>query len=92
METTKLSTRGQVVIPSGLRASYRWNTGQVLDVIDTGDGILLKARAAQPTGAWAEVAGCLHRLSHGKPPVTDDQIQNAVRDMARARYLHGTKE
>ncbi|MDR2213389.1 MAG: AbrB/MazE/SpoVT family DNA-binding domain-containing protein, partial [Pseudomonadales bacterium] len=39
METTKVSTRGQVVIPKTLRQAYRWQSGQELDVIDTGDGL-----------------------------------------------------
>jgi AbrB family looped-hinge helix DNA binding protein len=36
MQTTKLSSKGQVIIPKILRSRYKWNTGQELSVIDTG--------------------------------------------------------
>ena len=82
MEATRLSTRGQVVIPKELRDAYRWGEGQELDVIDTGDGILLKARKPRPKTAWADMAGSLRHLARGNPPVTDAQMQAAVRAMA----------
>lgn len=82
MEATRLSTLGQVVIPKELRDAYRWGEGQELDVIDTGNGILLKVRKPHPKTAWANVAGSLRHLARGNPPVTDEQIQAAVRAMA----------
>jgi len=42
MQTTKLSSKGQVIIPKIIRSRYNWNSGQKLSVIDTGDGILLR--------------------------------------------------
>jgi len=42
MQTTKLSSKGQVIIPKALRSRYNWDAGQKLLVIDAGDGILLK--------------------------------------------------
>jgi len=61
METTKLSSKGQITIPKWLRDAYRWETGLEFVVIDTGDGVLL---AACPTRAslgrwrrWRTVCG-----------------------------------
>ena len=44
MNTVKLSSKGQVIIPKPLRTAYHWETGQELVVVDTGDGILLKPK------------------------------------------------
>lgn len=86
METTKVSTRGQVVIPNALRKSYHWDVGQELDVIDTGDGLLLKAAASGESAAWNDVVGCLGHLTRGKPTATDADMRAAVREMAVKRY------
>jgi AbrB family looped-hinge helix DNA binding protein len=59
METTKLSSKGQIIIPKWLRDAYRWETGLEFVVIDTGEGILLKpSRPFEPTSI-EEVAGSL---------------------------------
>lgn len=86
METTRVSTRGQVVIPSELRKSYHWEVGQELDVIDTGDGLLLKARPPDTSAAWSELVGCLAHLNEGKPVPTDEDVHAAVQAMAAKRY------
>ena len=59
METTKLSSKGQVVIPRPLRKSHHWEAGQELVVIDMGDGILLKPEAVFAETHINEVASCL---------------------------------
>jgi len=86
MDTTKVSTRGQVVIPKELRKSYHWDVGQELDVIDTGNGLLLKARPSRKATSWNDVVGCLGHLAKGKPVPTDEDMRAAVRDMAARRY------
>lgn len=86
METTKVSTRGQVVIPKDLRESYAWKVGQKLDVIDTGEGLLLKATPVRKTASWNDVVGCLGHLAKGKPAVTDEEMNAAVRERAAERY------
>ncbi len=86
METTRVSTRGQVVIPSELRKSYHWEVGQELDVIDTGEGLLLKARPSATPGAWNDLVGCLAHLREGKSVPTDEDMHAAVQAMAAKRY------
>lgn len=83
---TKVSTRGQVVIPKELRRSHRWDAGQALDVIDTGEGLLLKARSSGKSASWKSVVGCLSHLAKGKSVATDDEMHAAVRSMAAKRY------
>ena len=59
METTKLSSKGQVLIPWLLRKSHHWQAGQELVVIDVGDGILLKPKAVFEERQINDVASCL---------------------------------
>ncbi len=94
METTKVSTRGQVVIPKHLRDSYDWKVGQELDVIDTGEGLLLKARPARKTASWNDVVGCLGHLAKGKgkPAATDGEMNAAVREKAAERYRRSVQK
>jgi AbrB family looped-hinge helix DNA binding protein len=75
METTKLSSKGQVIIPKALRDAYRWKVGQELIVIDTGDGILFKPKQSFPKTTLDEVAGCLDYKGKAK---TLEEINDAI--------------
>lgn len=59
METTRLSSQGQVIIPKKLRDAYHWLAGQELVAIATDDGILLKPKQPFEETKLADVAGCL---------------------------------
>lgn len=59
METTKLSSKGQVIIPKPLRTAHHWDTGQELVAIDVGDGVLLKPKSPFAEKNIDEVASCL---------------------------------
>jgi AbrB family looped-hinge helix DNA binding protein len=59
MNITKLSSKGQVIIPKPLRTSHHWESGQELVVIDFGDGILLKPKTPFEETSIGDVASCL---------------------------------
>lgn len=59
METTKLSSKGQIIIPKWLRDAYRWEAGLEFVVIDTGEGVLLKPIHPFPPTTVDDVAGSL---------------------------------
>lgn len=42
METTRLSSKGQVVLPSAIRAARKWEAGLELSVEETPEGVLLR--------------------------------------------------
>lgn len=42
MLKTRLSSKGQVIIPKAFRDAYNWRPGQEFIVIATGDGLMLK--------------------------------------------------
>ena len=81
METTKLSSKGQVIIPKALRSTHHWEPGLELMVIDTGDGLLLKPKAPFAPANLSEVFG----MFKGRvTPRTDEEIEAAlIEDMRR---------
>ena len=61
MGTTRLSTKGQVIIPKDVRDSRDWRPGMELLVEETEEGILLRPAGRFPRASLNEVAGCLRR-------------------------------
>lgn len=82
MQTTKLSSKGQVIIPKILRNKYNWSPGQKLTVIDTGEGILLKPSRPFKRTAIDQVAGI---LKYSGKPVSVDQMSEAIKKGALER-------
>lgn len=76
MQTTKLSSKGQVIIPKTIRSRYNWNAGQKLSVIDTGDGILLRPSRSFKKTKLEQVAGI---LKYSGEPVSLDEMEAAVK-------------
>ncbi|TAN41733.1 MAG: AbrB/MazE/SpoVT family DNA-binding domain-containing protein [Nitrospirae bacterium] len=76
MLTTKLSSKGQVIIPKSLRTSHHWEQGQELAVVEMEEGILLKPAALFPETTLRETASCLHYT--GKPKTLQD-MEEAIK-------------
>lgn len=83
METTKLSSKGQVVIPKSLRSMHRWDTGLEFMVIDTGDGLLLKPRGPFTPTELSEVAGMLKDKVAAR---SDKEIEASLREEVRRQW------
>ena len=66
MEKTKLSSKGQVIIPKAIRAAQRWEIGQELVVVNVGDGVLLKPKTPFEGTTLQQVAGCLPKKGKAK--------------------------
>jgi AbrB family looped-hinge helix DNA binding protein len=50
METTRLSSKGQIILPKAVRDVHHWVPGTDFSVEDTGDGVLLRPiRTGQQT-------------------------------------------
>lgn len=83
IQTTKLSSKGQVIIPKSFRSRHRWSVGLELIVLDTDDGILLKPKPAFEPTSVSEVIGLLK----GKvAPITEQEIEAALAQDIRARW------
>jgi len=75
MNTARLSSKGQLIIPKPIRQAHGWDTGQELEVIDTEDGILLKSRSPFKQTSIADVVGSLSYSGQAK---TIEQMHEAI--------------
>ena len=83
MNTTKLSSKGQVIIPKPLRTAHRWEVGQELIVVGLGDGILLKPKTPFPVSDIDDVASCLKFKGKAK---TLDDMELAIKKGIEEKY------
>ncbi len=83
METTRLSSKGQVIIPKPIRSAHRWDAGQELEVIDQADGVLLKPKSPFDETVIDEVASCL--VHTGKARTLDD-MEEAIKKGVKDRF------
>jgi AbrB family looped-hinge helix DNA binding protein len=81
VERTRLSNKGQVVIPKQVRAAHGWEPGLEFVVEDTGDGIMLKPIKKFKETRIQGVLGCVHYKGPRK----------SLRDM-EAAIAKGAKE
>ena len=73
MQTTLLSSKGQVIIPKALRDAHRWHPGTRLQVVETADGILLKpVQAADKMALPAGLLGIRQRIAYKGRAVSID--------------------
>jgi AbrB family looped-hinge helix DNA binding protein len=88
METTRLSTKGQIVLPKDIRVSRAWGPGTEFTVEETGDGILLRPAARFPATNLEEVAGCLRSERKSRTPaqMRDAIVREVARRHDRGRY------
>jgi AbrB family looped-hinge helix DNA binding protein len=68
MDTTRLSTKGQIVLPKNLRTARAWGPGTEFTIEETADGILLRPASRFPATALDEVAGCLRTSRKSQTP------------------------
>lgn len=60
METTKLSSKGQIIIPKDVRVRRNWKPGQEFDVVETEDGVLLRPHSPFPSTRIEDVGSVLN--------------------------------
>jgi len=86
MQTTRLSTKGQIVLPKNIRDSRAWGPGMAFTLEETGDGILLRPAGRFPQSGIEEVAGCLRSKRKSKTPA---QMRTAVGREVMRRHDRG---
>jgi len=86
METTRLSTKGQIVLPKAMRTSRAWGPGTEFTVEETGDGILLRPATRFPEADLDQVAGCLRSKRKAKTPA---QMGTAIGREVMRRHDRG---
>lgn len=83
METTRLSSKGQVILPKAFRDAHNWKSGQEFVVVDTPKGILLKPRQVFEPTKLDDVAGC---LAYQGIPKSLDEINAAISKGVKAQW------
>jgi AbrB family looped-hinge helix DNA binding protein len=88
METTQLSTKGQIVLPKSIRVSRSWGPGTKFTVEETSDGILLRPAGHFPESDLDEVASCLRSRRKSKTLAQMDAAveREVIRRHDRGRY------
>jgi len=86
METTRLSSKGQIILPKAVRDSHNWTAGTDFTVEDTGDGVLLRPIKKGPFTRLEDVAGC---LKYDGPARTVEAMNAAIEAEVRARHARG---
>lgn len=86
METTKLSSKGQVILPAAIRSAKHWKAGVEFSVETTNDGVLLRPIKAFAATSLSEVVGCTGYV--GKPHSVAD-MDKAITTETKARHARG---
>jgi AbrB family looped-hinge helix DNA binding protein len=59
METTRLSSKGQIILPKAVRDSHNWLPGTNFTVEEVDDGVLLRPVTANSPVRLEDLIGCL---------------------------------
>lgn len=78
---TRLSTKGQVIVPKDIRDRRKWTSGMRLIVEETPEGVLLRPDRLFPPTTIEQVAGSLRSLV--KRPLTLEEMDEAITVEAR---------
>ena len=86
MQTTSLSSKGQVVIPKALRIARQWYAGMRFEVQETAEGLLLKpASADQKEPLKSGLAAIRKRIAYSGSVVSIEAMNAAVLSEAARR-------
>jgi len=80
---TRLSTKGQLIIPKRIRDRLGWRSGTTLEVDVHGDRVVLRRPTRIPRSTPDEVYGC---LAWDGPPRTVEDMDRAVAAAIRQRW------
>lgn len=83
---TKISARGQVVIPKSVRDRLRWLEGDELEVSETLDGVLLKRK----DGGRKQISiqeFMAEMPPHEGPPATLEEMNEAIDQARTERWI-----
>jgi AbrB family looped-hinge helix DNA binding protein len=88
METTKLSSKGQVVLPKSVREEHGWAPGTEFEVESTVDGVRLRAKAPFPRTELGQVFGS---VPYTGPAKTLEEMNEGIRAAVARRYRRAVK-
>jgi AbrB family looped-hinge helix DNA binding protein len=78
-EMTRVSTKGQIVIPKAMRDRLKWAPGTELVVEDTPFGITIRSKPVFRPTTIEEVQAC---VTYDGPPMSDEDFEAGILAMA----------
>jgi len=81
--TTRLSTKGQVVLPKSVRDAKNWPSGTELEVVPHPEGVLLRTPAVAKRYTLDDLFGF---LKYEGPPVSVEDMNIGVDEMFRREW------
>lgn len=75
MENTRLSTKGQLILPKAIRDRLGWEPGTELEVEDRGDCVVVRRAAAHQATTVDDLLGC---IPYTGPARTLEEMEAAV--------------
>ncbi|HEY1751382.1 MAG TPA: AbrB/MazE/SpoVT family DNA-binding domain-containing protein [Caulobacteraceae bacterium] len=84
---TRLSTKGQIVLPKAIRERRNWEPGAELVIEETEGGVLLKRAPRFAATRIEDVYGCMHRP--GMKSVSTEEMKEAIVAEAKRRHARG---
>ena len=86
METTKLSSKGQLILPKSIRDAHAWRPGTEFLVEDTPDGVLLRPRKPLAPTRLDDVTGSLRYKGEAK---SLEDMEQAIAEELKSRRDRG---
>jgi len=82
METTRLSSKGQVILPKSIRSAHHWEPGVEFMVEDMANGVLLRPVKPFQQTRLEDVIGC---TGYKGPARTIEDMDAAIAAAVRAQ-------
>jgi AbrB family looped-hinge helix DNA binding protein len=82
-QPTRLSTKGQLIIPKEIRERHGWIPGMELIVEDHGDSVILRRAEELPVTTLEDLVGC---SGYKGPARTLEDMEAAIARGARERH------
>ena len=86
MATTRLSSKGQVILPKTVRDQYHWSAGTEFEIETSPDGIVLRPKKPVPTTQLSEVVGC---TGYQGPTQSLRDMEDAIAQGVREQHARG---
>ena len=80
--TTRLSTKGQLILPKEIRERHGWEAGTEFSVEERGGAVLIRPVERLPERTLDEIVGC---TGYDGPPRSLEDMERAVAEEARKR-------
>jgi AbrB family looped-hinge helix DNA binding protein len=85
---TRISTKGQIVLPKALRDHLQWEDGRALEIIEHAGAITLRPKSAASNDEKTReiLARIRARNTYRGPRISDEEMREIVQAEAVRRY------